>query len=310
MYNEVDSHSYLQSFNTRQYGISTSLTSESYQHRVTYDAVQRDTLPSHRVPDQQLLHSGIYTGPSVSILQSLTSSLKSSVKYTYTNTNTLNNMFMPTRGTYIQTSSELAGLGGDVKYVKNELDLKHHIPINSSISCGISLLAGMIQPLTPYINTIQKYTNNISNGSTAQPFQRTHLVDRFLLGGPLLLKGFKSGGVGPRDNLDALGGDIFTGLSISINSELPFNWCKQYNIHTQAFINTGNLISLPSTNNTHTTITQQLQQYMSTSRVSAGVGLVAPSPLGRVEVNFAVPLRSQQNDQIQKFGYGVAIKFL
>ncbi len=54
-------------------------------------------------------------------------SFKSSLKHTYT-VDTRDDNRMPTEGLLFRCTNELAGLGGDVKFLKQQVDVQAHVP--------------------------------------------------------------------------------------------------------------------------------------------------------------------------------------
>ena len=71
--------------------------------------------------------------------------------------------------------------------------------------------------------------------------------DRFLLGGPTTIRGFKQYGLGPRENAFTLGGDIFWALGASIFAPLPF--VKDEIFKTHFFSNAASIVSIDKRGN-------------------------------------------------------------
>lgn len=94
----------------------------------------------------------------------------------------------PTSGSLFQLTSELAGFGGDVGFLKNEL----YVQTNFSPLDGIVLQAcaqgGFLKSVSPD--------------------KKIQLCDQFFLGGPQTLRGFQMRGVGPHSDGNALGSDV------------------------------------------------------------------------------------------------------
>ncbi|CAO3672795.1 unnamed protein product [Rhizopus stolonifer] len=86
---------------------------------------------------------------------------------------------LPTRGQYVGLFQEIAGLSGkgDVSYIKHELNASHHQPLAKSLTFSTSVRAGLLSHVAKDV----------------------HITDRFYLGGPLSVRGFKMGGIGERD---------------------------------------------------------------------------------------------------------------
>jgi len=195
--------------------------------------------------------------------------------------------------------------------VKTEVDSKYYHPVNEYISIGSTLHAGIIQPIrsSPVYIRYKHDSNQRSTLSAAQSLHRTHLVDRFMLGGPLTLRGYQAAGVGPHDGADAIGGDMYAASSFLVTASLKNvgRWAEEWNLRGLAFINAGNLTSLPSSTQGLPSFTNNFLKNM---RASVGVGIVAPSPFGRVELSIAKPLNIQSTDRPQNFAFGIGVRFL
>jgi outer membrane protein insertion porin family len=110
----------------------------------------------------------------------LTSSLGYTLLY-----DTRDSRLRPTRGHSIGLSQDFAGLGGDVKYIRNRLNAdKHWRLTDSGFIFSLSAEGGYIHPLE-------------NRGSAAQGIDDVRLTDRFYLGEPQI-RGFDIRGVGPR----------------------------------------------------------------------------------------------------------------
>lgn len=154
---------------------------------------------------------------SPSILSEAVPSTKTSIKYVFKD-DTRNSIVMPTMGGLFQFSSEVAGILGDVRFIKAEVSTQHHIGIgpilfgHPILSFSLSSQLGAIKPF----------------GTDDQ--RPTRLSDRFFLGGPLNVRGFNHKGIGPRASPsdggvksgDALGGDVSYAASASMGFPLPF----------------------------------------------------------------------------------------
>jgi outer membrane protein insertion porin family len=116
--------------------------------------------------------------------------------------NNLDNPRNPTQGLYATATQDIAGLGGDSKFVRTTGDLRYYHPVVFDNLIGIVHLQG---------GDIWGY------GS-----QPLHITDNFNLG-PSLVRGFAPGGIGPRDvsdpynsNANSLGGTKYAGASAEI----------------------------------------------------------------------------------------------
>lgn len=118
---------------------------------------------------------------------------------------TRNSLMFTRSGNRTTLSSELAGIGGDVNYLKLEARTAQFIPTFDKYDQTLSII-GRIGTASPY------------GDSEDVPF-----YDRFYLGGPDSLRGFEHRDVGPRDsddNEEAVGGNSYGMLSFEYGFRL------------------------------------------------------------------------------------------
>jgi len=140
----------------------------------------------------------------------------------------------------------------------------------------------------------------------------SRINDRFLLGGPTDVRGFKLGGLGPRDGVDAGGGDVYAASSINLLLPLPrVDASTPLRLHI--FANAGRLLALKKTEtttsrNVYSTVAELGNGIPS---LAAGVGLVYAHPVARFELNFGLPLVVRKGEEGRKgLQFGVGINFL
>uniref|UniRef100_A0A0K2TZB3 Sorting and assembly machinery component 50 homolog Alike [Bombyx mori] n=1 Tax=Lepeophtheirus salmonis TaxID=72036 RepID=A0A0K2TZB3_LEPSM len=193
---------------------------------------------------------------------------------------------LPTSGVYLNLKQEFAGLHGNVRFVKNFLQLCVYVPLISNVSLGVGTSIGRLA--TPTIesdNTNLFYTEN-----------RITSLDRFETGGPLTTRGFRHRGLG-----DYLGCSSFWAISSKLIFSLPFirqDWISD-NIKAHSFFDVANDISM----------TNFVGNCSKDLRMSTGVGLTFKlGNLGRAELNYAIPIRALPGDRIVhgiQFGLGL-----
>lgn len=241
-------------------------------------------------------------------------SVKSSVFHSWVN-DKRDNPLLPSSGYYAKTFNEVAGAGplkGDVAFWKSEIETQGAVPIpipgikwDSGISFTTGLRAGLLYPL--------------GLGSSSRP-QLSRVNDRFLLGGPTDVRGFRLCGLGPRDGADAVGGDVYAAGSANLFFPLPRVGADKP-LRLQAFVNGGRLLPLrnPGSKRGPTTAGEAQNAMVSTlselsnglPSVAAGVGLVYAHPVARFELNFSLPLVLRKGEEGRKgLQLGIGINFL
>lgn len=218
----------------------------------------------------------------------------------------------------MKTVSELAGVGllaGDVAFGKFEVESQAAVPValpgikgESGVSFTAGLRGGVLCPLP-------------LAGSNSP--SQSRLNDRFQLGGPTDVRGFRIGGLGPHDGQDAAGGDVYAAGGASVLFPLP-RVGKDTPLRLQAFINGGRLLALRDPrqgdakdrpmnmgdvghglSRTVSDLTSSLPS------AAAGFGLVYAHPAARVEVNFSLPLVIRKGEEGRKgLSFGVGLSFL
>lgn len=240
-------------------------------------------------------------------------SVKSSIFHSWTS-DRRDNPLLPSRGYYARIYNELAGWGplkGDVSFWKSEVATQGAVPIaipgikgDSGISFHTGFRAGLLCPL--------------GLGSNSR-LQLSRINDRFLLGGPTDVRGFRVCGLGPHDGSDAVGGDVYAAGSANLLFPLPRVGAEKP-LRLQAFVNGGRLLPLrTSQKETPTTNTEVPEAVASTvselqnglPSVAAGVGLVYAHPAARFELNFSLPLVLRKGEEGRKgLQLGIGINFL
>jgi outer membrane protein insertion porin family len=240
-------------------------------------------------------------------------SFKSSINHSWTR-DRRDNPMLPTKGTYAKTTSELAGWGplqGDVAFAKTELESQAAVSIpipfvkgDSGVSFTTGLRAGLLYPLRL--------------GSKQNP-EMSRINDRFQLGGPTDVRGFRLSGLGPHDGQDAVGGDVYAAGSANLLFPLP-RVGKDKPLRLQAFINGGRLLALRSPDKEGSMTSQEVGQSVADAfsemgnglpTMSAGVGLVYAHPVARFELNFSLPLVVRKHEEARKgVSFGIGINFL
>ena len=253
--------------------------------------------------------TGLASSASPTVRGDAGDSVKSSLTHTWTR-DRRDNPLLPTRGLFNKSTLELAGWGplqGDVAFGKAELEAQGAIPVpipgikgESGVSLTTGLRAGLLYPLP------------LGLESETKP---SRINDRFQLGGPTDVRGFRLSGLGPRDGNDAVGGDVYAAGSANLLVPLPrVGIDKPFRF--QAFINGGRLLALKGSEKEGRDGEKTMQTLASTiaelgnglPSMAAGFGLVYAHPVARFELNFSLPLVLRKGEDGRKglqFGIGI-----
>ncbi|HEV7598853.1 MAG TPA: outer membrane protein assembly factor BamA, partial [Bradyrhizobium sp.] len=274
-YKQTDASPY-QSYGSNTYGatvqLGTPLTEQLgvqyrysiYNQNLTLDPTSLAAAPS--LPIQQ----AALAGPA------WVSAVGSTVTYS-----TLDNIKSPTSGIKSQLSQDLAGLGGDVKFLRTTEDLRYYHPINDDVISLVRAQGGYI---------------------TGWGGQQVPLMNSFF-GGPTMVRGFAPNGFGPRDltpgtTMDNVGGSMYWATTAELQSAIP-GVPKEYGLKATAFVDAGSVFRY-SGPTTFPGSAQSLQLANSNVvRSSVGAGLTWASPFGALTVDYAVPLSKAAYDVVQ-----------
>jgi len=214
--------------------------------------------------------------------------LLSSLRHTITR-DTRDDSLLPSRGYLGRTSQELAGfpfLGGDVSFVKVAGDFQHITPLAQRTAMTVGLRGGLLC-------------------STSRD-QLTSLADRFQLGGPTDVRGFRINGLGPRDGVDSVGGDAFIAASAGLLLPIP-GVNKDWPLRFQTFVNSGSLLAFKRGQSTPSLF----RDLCGAPSIAAGVGIMYRHPVARIELNFTLPIAARENDRTRKgLQFGLGIEFM
>jgi outer membrane protein insertion porin family len=188
---------------------------------------------------------------------------------------TLDNTKSPTSGIKSQLSQDLAGLGGDVKFMRTTEDVRYYKSLNSD-------LTGMVRAQGGYV--------------TGWGGQQVPLMNNFF-GGPTMVRGFSPNGFGPRDltpgtTMDNVGGSMYWATTAELQSAIP-GVPDEYGLKASAFVDAGSVFGYSGS-------TASLQvANKNVVRSSVGAGLTWASPFGALTVDYAVPLTKAAYDVVQ-----------
>lgn len=187
------------------------------------------------------------------------------------------NRFEPTEGYFVSLGNQFAGLGGDVKYLRNRLRGGYFYSLWPQVVLGLSGEAG--------------YIFGIGD-------EDVRINDRFFVGGSNL-RGFETAGIGPRDDFtdDSLGGKRFYTGTIEVT--FPLGLPEELGLTAAAFSDFGSLWETDEENEPGLVDEDSL-------RASIGIGFGWRSPFGPIRIDFAEAILKEDFDrtEIIRFSFG------
>ncbi|MEK9671604.1 MAG: outer membrane protein assembly factor BamA [Rhodospirillaceae bacterium] len=184
----------------------------------------------------------------------------------------------PTKGSLISLDSTLAGLGGDVHSAANRL-----------------VAAYIWSPWPKYTLTVGGRAGYIVAYSGG-----VRLSERFFVGGRDL-RGFSSGGIGPRDTStdDSLGAEWkYTG---SIELGFPLGLPAEFGLTGRAFTDLGSAGGIATTRSN--------VEDTGSLRASVGVGLTWKSPFGPLGIDLGLPFLKEGFDETEVLRVNFGTRF-
>jgi len=286
------SNSY-QSFGSESFGgtltLGTPLTEQVgaqlryslYRQRITLDPALMDCSPTNPPP-------GCYANgeASVPVKQAVLNgpAWVSSIGYTLSY-NTLDNVRNPTSGIRSDFRQDLAGVGGDVRFLKSTEDFRYYHEVAGDTVAMLRTQGGYVTPWG------------------GQPLP---LLNSFF-GGPDLVRGFAVNGFGPRDitegtSKDNVGGTRYWATTAELRTPVP--WIPpETGLRFSVFADAGSMWGYAGSGSTPA-LAQSLQVADSkTVRSSMGAGLIWDSPFGPLRVDYAYPTSKAAFDVTQRLRF-------
>ena len=201
---------------------------------------------------------------------------------------TRDNRFNPTTGNVLNLSNDLAGLGGDARFLRTDVRASQYFPVSkrSSVTLALSARAGAIVGLGRDVG----------------------FSDRYFLGGRSL-RGFDFGGIGPRrkrgeDNVPefALGGNYLATATTEVIFPVGLS-SEDLGLQARLFAEFGTLFNID------TGLDSKLYYDNSSIRGSLGFGISWGTPLGPLRLDFAWPVLKEDFDKDQTILFSIGTQF-
>ncbi len=189
------------------------------------------------------------------------------------------NKLNPTSGYFASITEEVAGLGGDDRYLKHEVKASYYYPVAPKWVLSFLGSGGYIFGF---------------NG------QDVRINNRFYLGGNDF-RGFEPAGIGPRDitTRDALGGNEYYVGTVEL--KFPLGLPEELGVSGAVFTDAG---SLWHTNDTGPTVFDS-----NALRVSVGTSVLWSSPFGPIRIDLADAVLKQKPDRTQIINFSFGTRF-
>lgn len=205
--------------------------------------------------------------------QTITSMIGHSITY-----DARDSKLTPTSGYYIRFNQDLAGFGGDSRFIRHELQGEYHYPIAKNWT----------------------FSTAASMGNVTGIGKDVPIAQRFFIGSREV-RGFANSGLGPRDvaTSDALGGNNFYAGTAEVR--FPLGLPEDLGVAGAIFTDIGSEWDLdqtgPGINDS------------SAMRASAGVGIGWSSPFGPIRVDFARAFLKEDFDDTELIRFSFGTRF-
>jgi len=198
---------------------------------------------------------------------------------------TRDNRKSPTDGISAEFKQDIAGVGGDVNFIKSTEDARYYHAIADGVVGMVRAQSGL---LTPW-------------GGQDVP-----LLNRFF-GGPQMVRGFAPNGIGPRDltpgsTMDNIGGTAYWGMSAETQAAIPY-LPSDFNLKVAVFADAGSVWSSGGVGSLPALSQSFTLGNSSAIRSSFGAGLVWGSPFGPIRVDYAYPVTKASYDVTQRLSF-------
>jgi len=235
--------------------------------------------------------SGLFGNPP--ICSQIGSKLTSSVGYTWV-LDRRNDPINPTRGFATTLSQDIAGLGGDVQYVRTEVENSAYYGFNKDFILKVNAQAGYIEGFGG---------------------QNVRINDRFFKGGNSF-RGFETAGIGPRDTSfdNAIGAKMYVigTVELKVPNFLP----EQFGVKTALFTDFGVVGDVDqadkiscSTFSPPTCVINDAIRDERVLRASAGISIGWRSPLGPIQFDISKVLAEDYYDRTETFRFSTSTRF-
>ncbi|KAJ8916606.1 hypothetical protein NQ315_000251 [Exocentrus adspersus] len=206
-------------------------------------------------------------------------SLKSALKHILS-FDLRDDLIFPSAGSLFQVTTEVAGIGGNVGFLKNDFFLQGNYALIEDVVIQGCLSAGLRWRTGTF------------------------------LGGPLSVRGFEQRGIGPHSDGDALGATAHWSAGLHLFTPLPFRPGRGgfgELFRTHFFVNAGNVGNFRMSKDS-----DLIETLKANMRLSYGLGVALRlGNMARLEVNYCFPYSFDKGDQTHAgVQFGIGVQFL
>lgn len=192
----------------------------------------------------------------------------------------------PTNGIYLALNQELAGLGGDVNYLRTTAEARGYYPIADRVTLVGRLIGGHIEGLSG---------------------DDVRLSDAFFKGDDIV-RGFETTGLGPRDqNGDSIGAKTFYAANVELRFPFPFI-PDELGLSGAVFADAGSAFDTDADECGASGGSGECFD-SEDIRSSVGASVLWNSPVGPLRADFSYVLTSEDFDEEEVFGFGTSTQF-
>ncbi|HXV22861.1 MAG TPA: outer membrane protein assembly factor BamA [Alphaproteobacteria bacterium] len=190
----------------------------------------------------------------------------------------LDSRINPSDGYFARLANDLAGLGGDARFLRTTMSGGYYMPVTDSLIASVRSEVGYIFGISDDVR----------------------VSDRYFLGGDSF-RGFAARGVGPRDTAsdDSLGGNFL--YSGTAELTFPLGLPEELPVRGRVFSDFGAVTGLDDDGPT--------VEDTASPRVSVGTGLTWRSPIGPIALDFAIPVLKEDFDEEERFRFSFGTRF-
>ena len=194
-----------------------------------------------------------------------------------------------TEGYYIRFNQDIAGLGGDARFVRHELRGAYFVPVYGK----------------DWILQIGGKAGNVFGYGGKD----VRINDRFFVGGSEI-RGFENDGIGPRDesSKDPLGGNTYATATVELG--FPLGLPEELGLRGALFTDAGTLIETDDvdTIDPNTSLLSRVLDENSI-RASFGVGIAWTSPVGPIRIDLAHAYQKEEFDETEVLRFNFGTRF-